>query len=92
MSKENNNIGWVCPKCDKVNAPSVLSCTCVPVPEMQELGSDQMQELKRLQDEWNKQKSPFYPFYPKYLYPYGTFRDIPSSPNHPFCYTTCTNG
>lgn len=26
----NYNYGWICPRCYKVHAPHVPSCTCVP--------------------------------------------------------------
>lgn len=27
------NTGWMCPRCKKINAPSVLSCSCQPEQE-----------------------------------------------------------
>lgn len=30
----NNNYGWICPRCDKVHAPSVERCDCYINPNM----------------------------------------------------------
>jgi hypothetical protein len=28
ITQTGNNIGWISPRCDKVNAPSVQQCSC----------------------------------------------------------------
>ncbi len=30
MTQIGNNTGWICPRCNKVNAPSVQQCSCSP--------------------------------------------------------------
>lgn len=30
VSRMNNNIGWICPVCGRVNAPWITKCPCSP--------------------------------------------------------------
>lgn len=29
-----SNMGWICPRCDKVHAPHVSGCDCRPLPDL----------------------------------------------------------
>ncbi len=73
------NEGWICPRCQKVNAPDVKACDC-------KYEESDIEKLKKLMP---KQPEPATPFCPQY-YPDWIYR-----PYHPyapywFIYTTST--
>ena len=63
------NKGWICPRCDKVNAPNVKSCDCKSDEKLKQ--PDDIEELKKLFDnpkdipKWPEPiVVPYYPYYP----------------------------
>lgn len=38
-SENEERIGWLCPRCQQVNAPDVARCTCKPTSKTAELGT-----------------------------------------------------
>lgn len=61
------NEGWICPRCDKVNAPDVKACDC-------KFEKSIIDELKKLEP-IPKQPEPIEPYYPPYCPPY---RPVPT--------------
>lgn len=47
------NSGWLCPRCDKINSPSVRQCNCTAVAVIDTALQKQLAEYEKELKKWN---------------------------------------